>query len=108
MLYPIEEKAMYDEPYIVLINSFREDLRLAPAWLFVGYRFNDPFLLRVIEYCSDTSKRIGIIHPEAEGIIRSRLGNVHGQKKAFPRRFANDDTLLREISTWLKPPRSIA
>jgi hypothetical protein len=26
MLYPIEEKAMYEEPYIILLNQFREDL----------------------------------------------------------------------------------
>jgi len=96
MLYPIEEKAMYEEPYIVLISHFRQDLKTAPKWLFIGYRFNDPFLLRIIEYCSNNEKRVGVLHPEAQMLIQERLTNVRGTKTPFEGRF-EEDSLLQSI-----------
>lgn len=104
MLYPLEEKALYEEPYILLVNYFRQDLKLAPKWLFIGYRFNDPFLLRIIEYCSRTDKRIGVIHPDATNLINTKLNGVLGSKEGFDAKF--DELVLKgiqreEFSKWL-------
>jgi hypothetical protein len=101
MIYPIEEKAMYEEPYIILINHFRQDLRKAPRWLFIGYRFNDPFLLRIMEYSSDNKKRIAVLHPQAAKLIETRLKDVNGAKSPFEKRFGDDAVLLGEIGNWL-------
>jgi len=100
MLYPIEEKAMYEEPYIILINHFRQDLKKARRWLFIGYRFNDPFLLRIIQYCSHKEKRVGLVHPRAADLIETRLKQVDAAKTAFVRTFG-DDILLGELQNWL-------
>lgn len=102
MLYPIEEKKMYEEPHILLLNAFREDLKNTPKWLFIGYRFNDPFLLRIIEYCSDKGKKMAVVHPQAEEIIRARLKEVHAQITPIPRKFSDDDTVIGEIGNWMK------
>lgn len=105
MLYPLEEKALYEEPYILLVNYFRQDLKLAPKWLFIGYRFNDPFLLRIIEYCSRTGKSIGVIHPDATNLINTKLDTVLGSKQGFDAKF--DDLVmgrsnqLEDFRKWL-------
>jgi len=101
MLYPIEEKAMYEEPYVILLNIFRKDLRNAPKWLFIGYSFNDPVLLRIIEYCSDDAKKIAIVHPEASRLLATKLQGVRGSKAVFERKFG-DDTLMGELGSFLR------
>jgi hypothetical protein len=101
MLYPIEEKKMYEEPHIILLNAFREDLKGTPKWLFIGYRFNDPFLMRIIEYCSDPSKKMAIVHPNAEEIIKTRLTDVRGQITPISRRFSDEATVIGEIGSWM-------
>jgi hypothetical protein len=102
MLYPIEEKAMYEEPYLVLLNCFREDLRKARKWLFIGYRFNDSIFRRMIEYCSESNKSVGVVHPEADEIIRTRLTNVQAPITPFQKKFADDDQLFTEIGNWVR------
>jgi hypothetical protein len=99
MLYPVEEKAMYEEPYIVLLNQFRQELKHAPRWLFIGYSFNDPFLLRIIEYCS-ASKRIIVIHPHSNTLKQNRLSNLKSQLITSEKRFG-DETLWGELGNWL-------
>jgi len=100
MLYPVEEKAMYEEPYIILLNQFRFDLKRSPKWLFIGYSFNDPFLLRIIEYCSDSAKRMIVIHPSASGLRTNRLGSVKASVITSEKRFG-DETLWGELGNWL-------
>ncbi len=101
MLYPIEEKKMYEEPYITLINAFREDLKNTPKWLFIGYRFNDPFLLRIIEYCSDEGKKMAIVHPQAEGLIKARLTDVRARITPISTRFFDDAGVIGDIGNWM-------
>jgi len=102
MLYPIEEKKMYEEPHILLLNAFREDLKSTPKWLFIGYRFNDPFLLRIIEYCSDEGKKMAVVHPQAEELINTRLKEVRARITPISWRFSTDDIVIGEIGNWMK------
>lgn len=104
MIYPIEEKTLYELPYIELINFFQQDLQKAANWLFIGYRFNDPYLLRVIEYCSDENKKVGIVHPDANSLKEIKLNNVRGTVEPFSELFRDDNTLLKKIGDWLKGP----
>jgi hypothetical protein len=100
MLYPVEEKAMYEEPYIVLLNQFRQDLKSTPKWLFIGYSFNDPFLRRMMEYCSDDTKRIIVIHPDSKTLEANQLRNFKGKLITSQKRFG-DETLWGELGNWL-------
>jgi hypothetical protein len=105
MIYPIEEKALHEEPYIILMNAFRRHLRTSKKWLFIGYRFNDPFLLRMIEYCSDSTKKIGLIHPDADNLMRTRLSEVSGLKRGFGDKFdrilSDQSDHFRDLKNWL-------
>lgn len=102
MIYPIEEKAMYEDPYLSLLNSFRDDLGYSPKWLFIGYRFNDPFLLRIIEYSSRAEKQIAIVHPDAEKLKTEKLSQVSGTISTLSGKFGFNESLFENIQNWVK------
>jgi hypothetical protein len=76
MVYPIQQKELYLEPYISMFKQLNSQLRLKPIWIVIGYSFNDPVIQEIFVRNSSEDKRIVILHPEARKVKETRLKDV--------------------------------
>ena len=83
MLYPIQQKDLYLNPWMALFDEFKEGLLKCDHWYFVGYGFNDLFIFEIIKEALTNEKRLIIINPHAKKI-----------KEKFPKEFHDKIMLL--------------
>jgi len=76
MIYPIQQKELYVEPYISMLKELNQELKTKSIWIIIGYSFNDPVIQEIFIRNSDERKRIVLIHPEAQKIKEERLANI--------------------------------
>jgi hypothetical protein len=80
MVYPIQQKELYLEPYISMLKQLNYQLKLKPIWIVVGYSFNDPIIQEIFVRNSDKNKKIVLLHPQAQQVKEKRLKNVKCEK----------------------------
>lgn len=68
MIYPIEQKELYVDPYISMFVQLNRELKEKPIWIIIGYSFNDPVIREVFIRNSDETKRIILLHPHAKWV----------------------------------------
>lgn len=90
MLYPIEEKELYVEPYLTMFEQLNSELSSAPLWIIVGYSFGDRFIRDVFIRNSKGDKRIVLLHPHGSEVIR-RLDGIRGKTFVESARFGVGD-----------------
>jgi len=76
MIYPIEQKELYVNPYISMFLDLNRELKNKSIWIIIGYSFNDPVIREIFIRNSDETKRIVLIHPHAKRVKEQRLGNI--------------------------------
>lgn len=68
MIYPIQEKALYMEPYFTMFRLLKDELRNAKHWIVIGHRFNDPVIRQIFFESYSSEKRVILVSPEAKQI----------------------------------------
>jgi len=77
MLYPIEEKELYVEPYLTMFEQLNRELASARFWIVVGYSFGDRFIRDIFVRNSRSEKKIAFLHPHADEVVK-RLEGLRG------------------------------
>ena len=90
MLYPIEEKELYVEPYETMYLMLNRELAQRPRWVAVGYSFGDRIVRDIFERNSSNATRMVLVHPRAHEIA-SRLPAFRGTMKPVQARFGESD-----------------
>lgn len=75
MVYPIQEKQLYFEPYVTMFRQLNHELAERENWVVIGYSFNDPIILSIfLENATDQKKMI-VVHPHASEFI-SKIADI--------------------------------
>jgi hypothetical protein len=75
LLYPIDQKDLYLDPWFDIFQGFKEDLSGTRNWLVVGYSFNDLFIREIFLECLERGNhRLIVVCPEASNIVEKKFG----------------------------------
>lgn len=80
MIYPVQQKELYVEPYISMLIQLNRELRQKSTWIIIGYSFNDPVIQEIFLKNSNKNKHIIFVHPEAHDIQKNKLKNFKYKK----------------------------
>ena len=86
MLYPIEEKELYVEPYETMYLMLNRELAQRPRWIAIGYSFGDRIIRGIFERNSRAETRLVLVHPRADEIA-TRLPGFRGTIRPVRDRF---------------------
>lgn len=90
MLYPIEEKILYTEPYLTMYQMLNRELAGDPNWVVVGYSFGDRVIRDIFLRNSKEQSRLVLLHPRASEIAK-RLEGFRGRVKSLNMKFGEGD-----------------
>jgi len=90
MLYPIEEKALFVDPYMTMFLQLNRELGSTPNWLVIGYSFGDRFIRDIFVRNSRQGIRTVLLHPHAQEIAK-RLDGFKGRLEVVEGRFGQDN-----------------
>jgi len=76
MIYPIQQKELYVEPYISMLLQLNRELKKKTNWFVIGYSFNDPVIREIFMKNSDKTKEIVLLHPHANDIANQKLEGI--------------------------------
>jgi len=76
MLYPIQQKATYLEPYLDMFYQLQFELKRRKNWVVIGYSFNDEIIREMFLSNSEKGKKMLLLHPGANKVIDNKLSNI--------------------------------
>jgi hypothetical protein len=79
VLYPIDQKAVYRDPYFQLYYRFKRDLQAINRWVVIGYSFNDDVIAQTFSEAATSSKRLVVVHPHLESIWSEKLSQIRSR-----------------------------
>lgn len=92
MLYPVQQKELYLEPYISMLKELNRELERKSNWIVVGYSFNDPVIREIFLRSSDEDKKLTLVHPSAQEIIKKKLDGIKcGKISMLDQKFGEDN-----------------
>lgn len=91
MLYPIQQKDLYLEPWFTLLNGFKKDLEETKIWIIIGYSFHDLFIKEIFLESLKNGKKMVIVDPNAK--IIKKEGFDFDDVLTIPAQFHKADTL---------------
>jgi len=83
MIYPIQQKELYVEPYISMFLQLNRELERKTNWVVIGYSFNDPIIREIFVKNTDKTKQIVLVHPHANDIADGILRPVKDKCREF-------------------------
>ncbi len=89
MLYPIEEKELYVEPYQTMYLMLNRELAQSARWVVVGYSFGDRIVRDIFVRNGQKTTVLIVVHPRAD-TIADRLAGFPGSLKPISARFGED------------------
>jgi hypothetical protein len=103
MLYPIEEKTLYTEPYLTMYQMLNRELARDPNWVVVGYSFGDRVIRDIFLRNSSDSSHMILIHPRADEIAR-RLDGCRAKVSLMKQKFGEGDLsqFTQQLSAQLR------
>ena len=106
MIYPVQEKELYLEPYISMFVQLNRELKRKSIWVIIGYSFNDPIIREIFHKNSNGRKKIILVHPDASEISTRKLNDLEGNVGLITERFgleSNFRLINHSIIKKLKP-----
>jgi len=89
MLYPIEEKNLYTEPYMTMYLMLNCELQQCPRWVTVGYSFGDRIVRDICVRNGNSGTILVIVHPRAQEVAK-RLEGFKGIIRPIEAHFGRD------------------
>jgi len=90
MLYPLEEKDLFVEPYQTMFLMLNRELAAAKHWIVVGYSFGDRILRDIFIQNSRPETILLLLHPNASK-VSERLVGFRGSRRPIDARFGGED-----------------
>jgi hypothetical protein len=87
MLYPIQEKGLYREPYFTMLEIFKEELAQTYTWIVIGHKFTDPIIRDTFVEASSPDKTIILVLPTATNVKEKELKELKGTFHPIDERF---------------------
>ena len=109
MIYPVQQKELYLEPFVSMFRILNSELRSKPIWIVIGYSFNDPIIREIFIRNSDDNKRIVFVHPNARKIRDKKLAKIKGDFSSLGRKFGEPHDFIitsSSIISHLRKPKS--
>lgn len=108
MLYPIQQKDLYVDPWFTLFRDFRSGLALSKQLYVIGYGFNDEFILNAFNEALDSKqdKVLIIVNPHAFDLIEKFSEKHRSKIIPLPIRFG-DEYFKQDFEDFHKSQRTI-
>lgn len=112
MVYPIQEKELYIEPYMTMFHELLRALEKWVVWISVGYSFGDRTIREMFIRSSKSNTRLAILHPRADEVAK-KLDGFRGHIVPVKGRLEEDTIstvskkLVDAITTSLHPPEVV-
>jgi len=106
MLFPIQQKDLYLDPWITFFQHFKLSLKQILTWVVVGYAFNDEFIREIFIEALTSSKRMYIINPHASEIIQKFPEKKRQYIRPIQMKFGDDNFqqhFLENLKTAARP-----
>ena len=71
--YPVNDKQLFEYPYLELYSRLGRFLRKSQVWLFIGYSFGDPSIRNLVVDLARPEKKIIVVHPRSDQLLLSNL-----------------------------------
>lgn len=91
MLFPIQQKDLYLDPWITFFQHFKLSLKQIQNWVVVGYAFNDEFIREIFIEALTVPKRMYIISPHATELIQKFPQDKRQLIRAINMKFGDDN-----------------
>lgn len=111
MIYPLQQKELYFEPYITMFTQLNRELKARTNWVIIGYSFNDPVIQEIFIRNSNKTKKIVLVHPFAPKIRKEKLDSIRCESFAtLNKKFGEDNygevnnTLIKQLTRNPKHP----
>jgi len=78
MIYPIQQKELYVEPFISMFTLLNRVLMERKNWIIIGYSFNDAVIKEIFLRNSGVNKNIIYLHPHSDEILNRNLSLLKG------------------------------
>ena len=99
MLYPIEEKELYFEPYLTMFQQLNRELASTQMWVVIGYSFADRFIREIFIHNSSKGTRMVLLHPSAKDVA-ARLSGFKGRLEIVESKFGEGDLMVAPQMLW--------
>lgn len=90
MIYPVQQKDLYLEPYISMYKLLNNKLSEKLIWIIIGYSFNDPIIREIFVRNSRADKIMVFVHPDALRIAVERLKGLKNDVRLLNEWFGQD------------------
>ena len=95
MLFPIQQKNLYLQPWFTLLQDLKLGLSKKDTWYVIGYAFNDVFIKNMFEESlRSRNARLIIINPEAKEIKEKFSDPIKDKIDVLPIRFGGESFAL--------------
>ena len=95
MLFPIQQKDLYLQPWFTLLQDLKLGLLSKDTWYVVGYAFNDAFIKDMFEESlRSRNVRLIIINPKAKEIKEKFADQIKDKIDVLPIGFASESFAL--------------
>lgn len=95
MLFPIQQKDLYLQPWFTLLQDLRLGLSKKDTWYVIGYAFNDIFIKNMFEESlKSRNARLIIVNPEAKEIKDKFSDQIRDKIDALPIKFGDESFAL--------------
>ena len=91
MLFPIQQKDMYYDPWITLFQDLKTSLKQIRVWVIIGYAFNDEFIRNIFEECYDDKHEMILINPDASKIVEKFSSPMQNGIRALNLKFGSEE-----------------
>jgi len=104
IVYPIEEKQLYVEPYMTMFHQLNRELRNTEKWVVVGYSFGDKIVRDMFVRCSTPQIRMALIHTHGKEVkVRLEEEGFEGKIATYTSPFSDnlDPVVFEKLKLWL-------
>jgi hypothetical protein len=93
LIYPLQEKRLYIDPYILMFYLLNRELESKPIWIIVGYSFRDSVIQNIFSTIFEKfgNKKMILIAPDADAILNRFHKDHHSNIYKIQKYFGKDD-----------------
>lgn len=74
--YPVSLKDIFGDPYLHIYNRFAQSLMDCDVWIFIGYAFGDPSVLRLLLGSIRKQTKIVVVSPHAPELVKATFSDA--------------------------------
>ncbi|MBI5253306.1 MAG: SIR2 family protein [Euryarchaeota archaeon] len=93
MVYPVQEKYIYQEPFFSMFSELKKQLEVTAYWIVVGHSFRDDAIKNIFVDAQKRGKKIVLLDKNAERIVSENLQPISKSVKLIEGEFESKEAI---------------